>query len=825
MVSAAHRPPRTAVVGFLLWTTFAPPAVSQSDLASLSGQVLDETGGAVVSARTCIRSLGTGFERCLVTDSQGRYGFPLILPGRYELEIEASGFHLFRDATVLLRVGQSSTSDVRLALAHLSQALDVEGSLSLLNSQNAAQGTVVNSRQIAALPLNGRQFVHLALLVPEANPGGRNVQQNILRPGQLGGLSVSGGRTNNNSFLFDGIIDTDPDYNALSYVPIADAVAEFLVQTSLFGVEAGHASGGQINIITRSGTNQMHVRVWEFLRNTVFDARPFNLPTGQATFQRSQFGALLAGPIITNRVFGLLAYEGLRSQQAAAGLTTVTVPTQRQRAGDFRDTAAGIYDPATLSAGVRQQFPENAIPQSRLNPLARAAISALPLPNVDGTSLLVNSAELLRQTNENWTARMDCMLASRGFFFGRFSLANEAAKIPDVLPTRTNFSAAGPQNGVVASTMTLGPSLVHEIRFGFNRLRFAGGLPEPAFDLNGHDGALPRFLIARYPAIGGAGGFLGTTGGGTFLVRDNSFQLYTNLLWHKGRQAVKLGGEIVRLQYNRFESPNVLGTYQFTEGFTTRTASNDGTGHPLASFLLGLPSVASRSIGPGRIDGRQSQYSLYAQADLRARPGLTLNFGLRYELATPLYDHRYQMANIDFSSVPPAKTIFEHGRTAVYAPTLYVCGRGGYPRGCVHRDYNNLAPRVGLAWTPTGGRTVVRAGAGIFYALTDANPLYRLAAGLPYNIAQTFSSDNFIPSLSGLSVFDPAVVGPSQVQAAALDVNQRTSYSIQWAASIQKQVAGAAIIELGYVATLGLKLEQNIQVNNAQPGAGPVDPR
>jgi hypothetical protein len=307
-------------------------------------------------------------------------------------------------------------------------------------------------------------------------------------------------------------------------------------------------------------------------------------------------------------------------------------------------------------------------------------------------------------------------------------------------------------------------------------------------------------------------------------VRDNTFQLYDNLAWRSGRHGFKFGGEIYEIQYNRYESPSILGDFQFTSGFTTRTARNDGTGDALASFLLGLPAIASRAVGPSRIDGRQRSYALYAQDDINLTSRLTLNFGLRYELAPPMYDVHQQMSSIDYRNVPSPGSVFAEGKTAYYQPLMFICGQSGYPRGCAYTDRNNFAPRVGIVWS-LNEKTVVRSGSGVFYANNDLNPLFRLAAGLPRNIAQTLNSDNFIPRFRSFDVFGPAAVGPVQIQAAGIDLFQRTSYSIQWNMTVQRQVTKNTVFEIGYLANLGLKLEQNVQPNNALPGTGAVDPR
>ncbi len=812
------------LVGLSAAASFRPAAWAQTDTASLSGFVRDGSNAAVASAKITLTNNATTQSRSLLSDSEGRFVFPLLAPGSYTITAEAPGFKTFRDESVRLQVAQAAQVTIQLELGSVSESVEVTSSVTPLVAESVAQGTVISEEKIMALPLNGRQFINLALLVPGANAGGRTVQQNAVRLNQTGGFSVSGGRTNNNAFLLDGAANTDPDYNSLSYSPIIDAIGEFQVQTAQFSAKYGRASGGQVNVVTKSGSNEFHGTAWNFLRNRVFDARPFNLNQSRLPkYQQNQFGASAGAPVVKNKVFVFGAYEGLRIRQAAAGLTTVAVPTAAQRAGDFSGFAPGIFDPDTLANGVRQPFPGNRIPESRINPLTRAAQAAMPLPTI-GTNQYVNATGVLIQDADNYSLRGDWVVNEKTTLFGRFSLWDEGNVIPDVVPDRDRIGGSRPQNVVIGSTQVLRPSLVNEIRGGFNRLRFEDGLPEPLFNVNGTRQVLPRFVVAGYPVMGGAGGFTGTTGGGQVRVRNNTFQIYDNLSWMKGRHTISAGGEMLWIQYNRFESANVTGQFQFVPGYTSRTLANDGTGNILASMLLGLPQQGSRSVGPSRIDARQQYLGLYLQDDLRLTQKLTLNLGLRYELAPPMYDHRQQMGSIDYGGVPGPRDIFAEGRLAFYEPTFFICGQSGYPKGCAYTDKNNWAPRVGLAWTVLP-RTVIRAGAGLFYAATDANPLFRLAAVLPGNIAQTLSANAFTPQFRNFDIFGPAIVGPQQIQQAGIDLHQRTSYSTQWSFNIQQELRRDMVLEVGYLATMGLKLEQNVQPNNARPGTGAVDPR
>jgi hypothetical protein len=817
--------------GLLAFVVFSAVLWAQSDTASLSGTITDPSGSGVVGAEITLRNISTGSRRISLTDIQGSYHFSLLVPGQYEITANAKGFVEHHDTELSLQVAQAARLDLQLRVGSTTERVEVVLGVSPLNTENVSQGTVIGNEKIESLPLNGRQFLQLALLVPGANPGGRAVQQNQFRQGMMAGLSISGGRTNNTNFLLDGAPNIDPDYSSLSLQPTLDTIQEFQVQTAMFGAEYGHA-GGQINVATKSGSNNFHGSAWEFIRNNDLDARPFNLPSPNTPkFQRNQFGGTAGGPIIPNKLFAFLSYERLDIRQAASGLTTVAVPTVLQRQGNFSLTKGGIFDPTMTTAGVRLQFLGNIIPASRINPLTQAAMNAMPLPNVPGSnSLFVNASESLRQNNDNYSGRIDYTVMDKLRIFGRYSLANERAMIPAAVTGRDNVNNIRPQNAVIGITTLLRNDMVNDTRLAFSRFGQLSGLPELNFDINGQNAHLPQFIVSGYPTMGGAGQYSTTGLGGIVQVRDNNFHISDSLFWQRGRHSITFGVEVMEIQYNRWEIPSNIGNFTFSSGgITSRTASNDGTGDILATMLLGLPQIANRTVGPDRIYGRQQSYTGYVQDNFRLLPSVTVNLGLRYELMPPMYDARRQLSSIDYSKVPAPGQIFASGKTGSYTPTLFTCGEAGYPKGCAVTDYNNFAPRVGVSWA-VDTKTVVRAGAGIYYVNSDLNPLFRLAAGLPDNLSQTLSGSSFspqIPSVNADQVFGTGVVNTSlpPVQQAGIDINQRTSYSGQWTLTIQRALQKDTVLEIGYLGSVGLKLEQNVQPNNARPGSGPVDPR
>ena len=579
--------------------------LAQNDTAVLSGRVTDPSGLGVSNAQIRLTRQSTGSVRETVAKVGGEYRIDLLEPGDYAIRVTAPGFKTFDDSSLHLQVAQASHLEIPLVVGALAEEIRVEADVSPLSAETVAQGTVVSQEKVEALPLNGRQFLQLAVLSPAVNSGGIAVQQDSVRQGQFAGLSVAGSRTNDSAYLLDGVMNTDPDYNALNYVPIIDAIAEFQVQVAQYSAEYGRASGGQINVLTQSGTNDWHATAWDFLRNNHLDARPFNLTTSSDVpkFQRNQFGGLVGGPLVKNKLFGFFAYEGLRTRQAAANLTTIGVPDALQRAGNFSGEIAttAIYDLASsLVNGTRTPFPGNVIPASRIDPSAYAAMHVLPLPNLPG-GFYINSSDVLLQNFDNYSARADYQASSALKLFGRYSGSGEDASIPVALPGRANLDNAAPRNVAFGATEVVSANQVNDLRLGFSRLNFLYGLPELSFPVNGNPSQLPNFLVGQLN-FGGAGPYNATGQGGVAQARDNVYQAWDVFAWQIGRHSLKFGGEFDAFQYVRFEYADPLGSLTFTSGYTDATAAapkaGDHSGDSLATALLGLPSAATRTLGP-----------------------------------------------------------------------------------------------------------------------------------------------------------------------------------------------------------------------------------
>ena len=489
--------------------------------------------------------------------------------------------------------------DISLEIGAVSDRVEVTAVVSLLNTESAAQGTVIGEEKIQSLPLNGRQFIDLALLSPNVTIGGSSVQQNKVRLNQDGGFSglrkphqqqrVHAGR---NQQPGSGLHVVEPHADPRYLSPSSRC------RRASRPPEYGHAGGAQINVVTKSGGSEWHGDGWEFVRNRVFDARPFNLFSELPKFQRNQFGGTAGGPVLKNKLFLFGGYERLTLRQAAMGLTTVTVPTPLGTpGGDFSAPPKKlIYDPLTSP---RTAFPNDMIPVTRLNPLALIAINAVPLANVPNTNnKYINTNEVLAQDSHNYSLRADYVATPSITMFGRYSATRENDSSPGLVPGRAAIGVTLPQNAAFGMTWVLSPQSVNEFRAGFNRMNYTTGVPEPLFNVNGTESPLPYFKLTSYADMGGAGG-------GASLVRDNTFQAYDNWSRQLGRHLIKAGAEFLFFEYVPITAPNAYGTYQFSSGQSAKASASDGTGSVLASFLLGYSSTASRSLGGGRMDGHQ----------------------------------------------------------------------------------------------------------------------------------------------------------------------------------------------------------------------------
>lgn len=825
---------RLWVLSTVVWGTLATPAaVAQTTTASLSGLVIDTQTLPVPGAAVTVEDVQRGARRTVTSRENGAFDIAGLLPGDYRLTAGLGGFATTA-LDLRLEVNQRFRVDVVLRPLGLSEDVVVRQAMPLLHTSSAAVGQVIDERQLSHLPLNGRQFLELALLVPGVHTahgaGSGSTLPLYWRPGQNSAISVAGGRPSANAFRIDGTSNTDPSFNTYVVNLPPDAIREFQIETGSYSAELGAAGNGQVNVVTKSGSQDLRGSVYNHLRDSAFDARPFTNPDDLPPFSQNQYGGTLGGPLFGRRTFFFSSFEGLRSTQGQSMM--MTVPLDAWRVGDFSG-AAPVFDPRTARpnpdfdptrpAGpanpqtIRSQFPGNRIPLDRIDPVAlRVLRDFVPLPNMEGTvnNFLDTRAQQLR--NDQGTIRVDHVRDSGTSLFGRYTLSGERGFTPENLP---GFGA-NHDNRLQSVTGTLiqplSSRLLHEFRIGYSRMQLSR-LGETA---NGEDlvtslgirgvgfgGAdaygLPRFNVQGFDPIGDS--LLCTP-----CDYDNQlFQAGERLVWNAGDHSLRFGGDLRYFKWDMLGFFQNRGYFQFTPGFTTRTASNDGTGQALASFLLGLPVLAQRQAGLPSMNMRQTGYEVFVQDDWRVGRHLTINAGVRYEYVTPLQDARKVLTNL----------VWVDGQ-----PKAYVGGQGSYPKGLTYPDRNNFAPRLGVSFNPGGGHYVIRGGYGGFYAYPEMNLWCNQVHNVPLVFPEIQASNPFVPSIVGMG-FDPPVLGRTLVGFTAIDPHWQVPFIQQVSASVEREFGSSLVVEAGYLGAWGRNLDRARLVNNAAPSPLPLGPR
>lgn len=817
----------------------ALPLRGQVNSSSIEGRVLDPQAAAIPRANLVLSSPSTGFSRTVVSTPDGLYEFTALGPGEYELRVQAPGFAP-ETRSFVLEVNQALRLDLRLQLGHVEQEVRIVSSAEPLRTADASLGEVIEPSMTRQLPLNGRHLLDLALLAPATHQGfgAQRGTANPLywRPLQNSALSVGGNRPNANYYLLDGSTNTDPTFNTMSLSPSPDAVREFKVQTGSYSAEFGGAGGGQINIVTKAGSNQLHGDLYEFLRNSALDARAFNEPSPIPHLAQNQFGASIGGPMRKNKAFFFTNYEGFRMGNGATQIETV--PTLAERTGDFSQSGVTIYNPSSAHPNpnfdasrpissnnpkiVRDPFPtNNVIPGYLLNTAALAALSHLPPPNLVSAGGRDSNNYIDLRTNRNasdqGTLRADYNFARGDTLFARYSVQSERDFTPQNLPGFGAFDSNLAQNLTISHTHVLSPAAVNTFWFGISRLsmhRYSEnnfthdyvselGITGVGFGGKGAWG-MPWFAVQGYTGIGDS--FAATP------VQDWDTVLQWGEIWSRqiGRHSIRIGGDYRYFFWPMWGFFQNRGFYQFTNGFTARTATNDGTGSALASFLLGLPAVKQRQAGIPKMDLRQWYADAFVQDDWRITQATTINFGLRYEYMGPLVD----------VSVPSSNLTFLDGR-----PEAFLGGQLGMPRGLWYPNTLKFAPRLGLAHT-VGGRLgfVVRAAFGVFFTPVDMNTWCNQRHNVPYVFPETQQSDNFNPGLVGFD-FAPPTLGQTVVSFASFEPRGPAQSIDQWSFSLERRLPGDVVLEVGYQGARGYHLQRAHLINNAPPGPGPLNPR
>jgi hypothetical protein len=842
---------------FVCLVTGAVTLPAQSNYAVVNGSILDPQHRPIAGAQIHILTRATGATREVVSNGVGLYEIAGLEPGVYTLTVDHPGFKQATQA-VNLEVGQQATLDWLLSLGSENQTVTVQAWGELLKTQDASVGEVVDQRSVDSLPLNGRMLIDLVLTVPGAHisHGAATGDMNSLywRPGQRSAVSIGGSRPNGNYFLLDGATNTDPTFSTQNLSPSPDAVQEFQVETGSYSADMGGAGGGQINIVTRSGSSHFHGTAYEFLRNGDMDAHSFNQMGTSNFLVQNNFGASLGGPVKhAGKTFFFLNYEALRHVEIDAMVDTV--PTAAEDSGDFSQSGVNIYDPNSTTANpnynpslpasksnpqyIRQQFSYNGvfnvIPPNRLTKAASIMLNQYtPQPNTmdmgvmtmmgqptvigagnDANNYLDTRKE--RMTDDQGTFRVDHSFANGDTAFLRYSAGSEYGFMPEGLPGFGFYHGNLSQQGTAAWTRILSTHMVNLASVAVSRLvmmhttESAGkndivdqlGITGTGFGGPNAWGA-PYFNVQGYSPLGD--NYLATP----MHAWDTVIEGRDALNWQIGRHSAKFGGAYQKFIWPMWGFFQNRGYYQYTNGYTTQYALNDGaSGSSLADFLLGLPAARQGQVGIPQMQLRQWYADGFAQDAWRLTATTTLNYGVRYEFMSPLVDLDYTNTNLDLSSG---------------APQVFIGGQNGYPRGLMYSNLLKFAPRLGLAQSLPRLGLVWHAAYGIFYTPVDMNTWCNQRHNVPYVFPETAQSDPYIPSITTLNLPTP-VLGTTAVSFTALQLHAPPQYVQQWSTSFEKQLGSQTTLEVGYLGAGGFHLQRSHLINNAQPGPGLIQPR
>ena len=570
---------RTIFLPILFTGLVFSPCFGQT-FGEITGVVTDPSGAVVANATVTVTNPETNLTRRVSTNAAGNYNIPALLPGSYNIRAEMQGFQAEVRSGVTLEVQQTARIDFQLRVGGVAETIEVAGGAPLLNTENANVGTVIDNQRIVDLPLNGRNFLQLVSLSPNISAafnvnGGTSTGAASTR---LGGdranqsFAVSGSRREYNNFSIDGVSNTEPNYNAYLFLPSVDALQEFKVQTGIYSAEFGRGIG-QVNISTKSGTNEYHGTAWEFLRNSALDARPFaftSVVPEKSPFKQNQFGFTLGGPVSIpkvyngrDRLFFMSNYEGFRSRQQIQQVYT-TAP-QSMRDGDFSQLLPQrvILDPLNRDAsGNKQPFNGNMIPKSELSPIPVALLQYYPLPNVPGAGLVNNFLNLQNNAGnkDEFTQRIDFVEGPKSSWFGRYSWNSDHVVTP-ALYLNGNVLDVTARQAVISNTRIISSNLVNEARFGFNYFHNVNAFDtsfKPQYDVMTQLGLQIGTNWTSFengiPGIIGLTGFssFGSNTEGPYQFRDADFNWTDSIAWTRGKHSIKVGADIMRpLQHAR----------------------------------------------------------------------------------------------------------------------------------------------------------------------------------------------------------------------------------------------------------------------------------
>lgn len=792
---------RRPIVFVLTKMWFAAVCFAQLDTGTITVDVRDVTGSAVPGATVVIRNENTGINvRTGVTNEQGIFNAALIPSGSYGVHVEIRGFKSYQQSNMYLQVNQQLTVQAALQVGEVSEQVTVTGTAPMVEATSGVLRETIDRVRVSELPLNGRNVLQLQVLVPGSVSAG-SLDQSAGTPG----YAVNGGTAASNFYSLDGAEYQDAYFNAPLPFPNPDAIQEFTIQTSSYSAEFGRNRGASINAVTKSGTNEFHGGAYEFVRNDIFDARPF-FSTSAPVFKRNQFGAQMGGPVRKNKTFFFGAWQGMH-ERGTPTTSTATVLTPAMRAGNFSHLTRPLIDPQTGTA-----FPGNIIPTSRFS---KAAVSFLdkyvPLPNLGNN--YVTALPAPKDSNQ-YLIRIDQELGSNDRLYGRYILNDDylfgpAGNLPG-WGIDQNFHRQGI---VLDETHIFSPTLVNSFLFAFNRA-YSYIVQTPDFEWSSLGANIPNAspVTHSWQNLTVSGYFSAVTGTYWDLARK-TYNVNDSLSWTRGRHSAKFGAQISRYSVN-----------QVNEFFSRFGGTFNGfaTGDAAADFLLGRMQQL-RTVGVLSNNLNQTNWQFFATDEIKATPRLTLTLGARWQ------------PDLHFTEEGGKQSSFRPGLKSTVFPNaplgLLFKGDPQLPSNVIAPNWKNIAPRFGFAYDVFGnGRTAVRGGYGIFFDAIRSINLNRFPLIQPYVLDTTIFDVSLDDPWGGRSPypFVPPVTDAEKqayrfvTPAATTSFNEdfRTPYAQQWNFNIQQQLPFDTVVTTAYVGSKSSRLFGSHNINPAIYGPG-----
>jgi hypothetical protein len=788
-----------ALMALALLLLAATRIFAQTTDGTIVGVVHDAQGAVAPGVKVTVTEIATGLERSDTTADNGAFRLLALPSGTYKLLAEKSGFATLAIERIEVQVGESRTVDLALKVAPQSETVEVTGAVATVDTDSQHLGDVVTQAQVTSLPLNGRDFAQLALLNPGvAAFGGGGGQQG--GEGGVSGYSSNGQRSSSNNFMVDGVDNNNYNAGSVGQLPSIDSIQEFQVQTNNYSAEYGRNSGSVVNLVTKSGTNNIHGSVYDFLRNDAVDARNYfaNPDASAPELRLNQFGTAVGGPIQKDKTFFFFSYEGFRER---AGITELTVvPTDAQKMGFFVNSAGNtVQVPVTAtSAALFQLYPE-------------------PNTNVAGGNFV--SSPILSNDTDQFLLKVDHHLGKNDLLTARYSYTrlNEVSPFAGgqqttAIPGYGTIDSGSSQLASLGYTRVFSTNSINEFRFGYTRnvdLSYNQAGPQAAtYGFNTGWGPHSPYNLGDIPNFTMAGGLVSNGGsisnlgpnnnnpGGTW---QNTVQFVDHFTHLTPRHTMVFGIDIRNIRDNRFYDLDEIGQISFSGD-----ANPQGIQNPLVDFAEGLPSSSLHFVGDSSRGYRTSSFDFFAQDSFKLRPNLVFNYGLRYEYNTPLYD-----ATGRASTFRPGNftTYLSPSADQTNLATLEASGMITENQGGLYNaDYKNFAPRLGLAWSvDSKNTTVVRVGYGIFYDTVLGQIPGNVLLNPPY-LPDYYDSSPAWPNSFAPSGFPVITVTPA---------NLPTPYSQSWNLDVQRQLPWQMVFEAAYVGSTGTHLPRFVQINQA----------